>query len=228
MLRGAFKLVLYLSVAWIVAAEWDDAGSWILRSVEAMANSVGATSPATLLACLGLLLAGVHLATVPILIAPVPLDRDIGPVRYPFPTQPLRLRLQLRLSRFLALFLVWGTSLVLFVRELPTFIDPGAVPVPSWATHAGWENTWLTYGAVHLLAAALLWAGAWLIGRLLVNRSPMPFGFARYHARELPMVKSAALLLLVMHWPLASFSATNLSHTWHVYLVLGALASLLV
>ena len=67
-----------------------------------------------------------RLVSVPLWLAPVPLDRRIGPRRSPFSRRPLRVHLRFRLSRFfiVTLFEMWLVSALWTVLqkylELPT------------------------------------------------------------------------------------------------------------
>ncbi|NKC15136.1 MAG: hypothetical protein GKR94_23975 [Gammaproteobacteria bacterium] len=222
MLRAALKALIYSALVWVIAAEWDGGHSAAEAAASWVAALLAPGPPAGLVGVCAIIVA-LYSAAVLLLNVPVPLERSLGPLRHPFPAQPLRIRLRLWPSRFLAVFLLWSLTLVVALRVLPDLVDAGAVSVPEWAEITDWTDAWLFYGALHGAAALVTWSALAGVGRLLAQSSPARWGFMHYHARRQPLAGCVLRLLLIMHWPLASFTATHLGHPWHVYLIVSAL-----
>lgn len=221
MIRAAIKLVGWLGIAWVIAAQWDAvreaAASWATAVVEAL----GASAPmANLLALITALAAGYALL-IAAHVLPVPLDRHSGPVRHPFPPQQLRIRLRIRRGRFLPSVLLLALGLVLAVRLLPIIVAGDLRPAP-WPTSADWEDVLPVYLGIHAGLVFVGWSVLGVINRVAVARSAFHPGFIAYQRYEQPVFGMLWRLLVLVHLPLAAFSAVNLAHPWHTWLTLGS------
>lgn len=232
-MRAALKLLCYFAALWVLAAAWPPAAEWFGAAVASVhdllraAGLPGAAALTGLLAVAGVL-GGVHLACVPLLVLAVPVDAGHGPLRHPFPEQPLRIRLRWRRPRFVLLVLVQGLALLLALRALPLWVDAARVATPAWATLEGWEAGWVLYGGLHAGVALFAWLALQSLAVAAARASPVRYGFVRYQRRRQPLLGCVLRLIVFVQLPLAAFSANALAHPWLVWLVLAGLGSMVL
>lgn len=223
MIRGLIKLLWWFAVLWVAAAEWqwarDEAVIVVERVALALDSGSARTDAVALLISLGALFAPLMLCGALV----VPLDRRIGPTRHPFPDQQLRIRLRMRRGRFLPSVLLVAFGYLLALRIAPLVVDIVVTPA-RWPVSGDSGDVALAHGVLHGLLVMITWTVMAVSVRIALGTSPERYGFVGYHQRALPAFALYWRLALLVHLPLAVFSATRLDHPWHFWLTLGSLA----
>lgn len=236
MIRGGIRLGILYLIVWVISIYWDAGAAAYLKGIERFRDFFPFTFKVNLfLSFLGMA-SCCHLAGFWLWIYTTKLDYQKGPLNPPLPTQPLRHYFRLRfrkttgaiLGSLLALlfalqalqnlqFLSFDSAPFSLVYNLPMLPELGSKATP-----------WLVYGSIHLGIVCLSWLlmTAMTLKRL---RSSEDLGksFMQIQAKQNPVAKVFAIVVLFAHLPLAGITAVTHSHPYHGLVILCSLIAML-
>ena len=171
----------------------------------------GLNPAAALLFALIVILLVARLATLPLWLAPVPLDRRLGVLRHPFAARPLRIHLRFRATRFfMAVLLEIWLLVVAWKYLLSLDIAAPAIQLPG-VGYGDWLDAVLAQAVVQVAVLLGLVALHWACMRAFAPKSGT-LGFVRYHVDRLPIRRFLLLMVLGVILPCLSVFAAISSH----------------
>ncbi len=210
-MRAAIKLLLWLAIVWVVAAQWVDAqdlaADWLTSTVSVLspASSFGFTL-VVMLASFG--------ATTPVALAlfvPVRANWSEARFEHGYPDKPLRILL--RMSRWRLLFSILWLALCLLValRTTPSLVVGVSPLKPFDWQPADWHDAWIGASIVTVIAVVIGWGALAFMARLSADWR----GFCRYHVKVQPVFEIYWRALVFGLLPVMAHSATQLGSAWH-------------
>ena len=210
-MRAAIKLLLWLAIVWVAAAQWVDAqdlaADWFTFAVTALKpeSSFGFTL-VVLLASLG--------ATAPLALAlfvPVRANWREARFEHGYPDKPLRILLRLSRWRLLSSILWLALCLLVALRISPSLLAGVSPPTPFAWQAADWHDAWIGASSVTVVAIVIGWGVLAFMARLSADWR----GFCRYHVKVQPVFEIYWRALVFGLLPVMAHSATQLSGLWH-------------
>lgn len=172
MISALLRLALLLALVRWAEQTWPAPTLWLADAIAGGFAMFGGSSFTLMLMTVASSALTVRLVSLPLWLAPVPLDRHIGPRRSPFSRRPLRVHLRFGVSRFfiITLFEMWLISALWTV--LQKYLEPPTLP--SWmlefASMAGfgdWRDVLIALVVVHVVVAIALWFAQRVLERLV-------------------------------------------------------------
>ena len=203
MISALLRLALLLALVRWAEQTWPPPTLWLADAIANGFAMFGGSSFPLMVVIVASSALTVRLLSLPLWLAPVPLDRRIGPKRSPFSRRPLRVHLRFRASRFfmVTLFEMWLVSALWTV--LQKYLE--RPPLPSWiqepASMAGfgdWRDVLIALVVVHVIAAGALWFAQRLAERLLAA-STRPTDFVAFQLENASVRRFTAYQVVGVH-----------------------------